>query len=143
MTDALFWLLRHDDWLQGFGVLASLIGVGYALWLAGDLYRVWASQTDPLLAEVTRLHLLGHSVMLTMQLVFGVINILVLTLPPIPLAYMASEAGMWTLAVITGRKVLRNALVLLMTVWMWYYAERRHVLVLRLQNNAQDGTDAA
>lgn len=115
LEQVLFNALRIDEWLQGLGIVASLIGVTACVWAISEITRVTAHM-NALQILIARGHLVGQFAVLAVQVIWLIINVLVLTLPPIPVAmYHHSEAGAWVVVVILIRKLLRTLAILILT----------------------------
>lgn len=111
-----FAMLHLDSFIQYFGVVLSVIGVGCTIYAMTEFAKR-SVQMNYVQAAVARSHMVGQFAVLAVQLIFLVINLLVLTLPDVPVAmYLGSPDGAWTVSVILGRKLLRQLCIVILAV---------------------------
>ena len=124
-------LLGYDNVLQMGGAGASIVGVLLSVYLLREARRDgrMAARHGAVAQIIARSHIRSQAVILTVQLIFLVISLLVWTLPPLP-SHMGSHTD-WIVIVIGMRKIGRAAMiVLLMGAGIRQAADRRAVLAL-------------
>lgn len=113
---AAFWLLQFDHSIQIIGLVASIVGVLCTIYAIHDVIKAMQA-LDGLAKLVGQSQLVGQGAILFCQVGFLVINTLVISLPPVPMAmYATSEAGPWVVFVILTRKMIRLSLILVLTL---------------------------
>ena len=122
------WLLRHDPWLQAAAVGISALGIAVSLKLTIEVWREYraASYNGPLTYLIARTHRRSQLVILTLQITFALISVLVFFLPPIP-ADMGHPYH-YVLTTITLRKLLRLGMIVVLTVASIRQAADRHLM---------------
>ena len=138
MMRAVEWLFQADVIVQGLGVMLSCLGVGLSIWLLAEAqadYRTVA-QNGRVERLIARSHRRSQLVILCVQLGFGVISVLVLTLPPIAPQMWTYPGGFWVLTVVTTRKVLRTGMILMLAVAAMRQASDRRAILATLREEA-------
>jgi hypothetical protein len=111
-------LLAWDDVVQWTGLWLSVVGVSVTLICLFDAvwnYRhAWAWGTV-LHQTIARGHVVSQGVLLLVQVTFGVISVLVLTLPPLPVEMYVGEQAQAVVTVVVLRKLLRGGMILVLT----------------------------
>ncbi len=122
------WLLGYDAWLQAAAIVVSLVGISVSVTLTGEVCREYraASYNGPLTYLIARTHRRSQLVILTLQITFALISVLVFFLPPIP-ADMGHPYH-YVLITITIRKLFRMGMIVVLTVASIRQASDRHLM---------------
>lgn len=126
VSSTLHAILQLDDAIQIFGVCASVIGTGCTLYALFEFLRARSHATGALRLIVDA-HITGQAAIMLVQLGFLLINVAVMTLPPLPIVmYSAGDEGAWIIGVILFRKLVRLSMIVILAaasvyrVWSFY-----------------------
>jgi hypothetical protein len=131
MTTLLNTFLHFDPYLQEVMVVCSVIGITTSCFLTREAVADWwaARMNGYVEYLLSRSHLRSQSVILTLQVAFGIVSFMASQLPPIP-SDMGPETP-YILLTVVSRKVLRAGMItLLMVTGLRQAADRRRIVRL-------------